>query len=82
MTDQNDENSQAPPPGQLHNTDSSLLKRVLCITNFDKDISVVWTIDFVHLLSIFRKFECRVMGKKMRENHLLLDSLFSAGKRW
>ena len=41
MTDQNDENSQAPPPGQLHNTDSSILKRVLCVTNYDKDISVV-----------------------------------------
>ena len=24
MTDHIDENSQAPPPGQLHNTDSSL----------------------------------------------------------
>ena len=41
MTDQNDKNSQAPPPGQLHNTDSSLLETVLCITNYDKDISVV-----------------------------------------
>ena len=64
MTDQNDENSQAPPRGQLHNTDSSLLKRVLHVTNYDKDISVVWTLDFGHLLSIFRKFEGTVMGKK------------------
>ena len=82
MTDQNDKNSQAPPPGQLHNTDSSLLETVLCITNYDKDISVVWTLDFVYLLSIFRKFEGTVIGKKVRENHSLLDSLFSAGKRW
>ena len=38
---QNDENSQASPSGQLHNTDSSLLQTVLCVTNYDKDISVV-----------------------------------------